>query len=47
LNQFGGNAQVAATLLDDANEDDFWYQAPKNGGENFGPAGNVGSSGDY
>jgi len=46
LNQFGGNVQVAATLLDDANEDDFWYQAPKNG-DNFGPAGNVGSSGEY
>jgi hypothetical protein len=28
FNQYGGGA---AALMDDANEDDFWYQTPKTG----------------
>eukprot|EP00347_Sterkiella_histriomuscorum_P002737 403366998 len=46
FNAYGGNVQAAATLMDDANEDEFWYQPPKNGQppDNFGA---VGASGGY
>jgi hypothetical protein len=30
---------AGATLMDDANEDDFWYQAPK--GDNYGNVNNL------
>ena len=42
FNNYGGNTGVAATLLEEANDDDFWYQAPKNGQNDT-----VGASGEY